>query len=184
MSGKYDRYFFSGLPKDDLMAPKKVIAALDGENFPGCHQYFIRWIEPVPYGMEPATDWTQVGHGPHMHKSPEVVVHIGTNPNDPYDLGGEAVMYMGPEMEKHLITKSTLIYLPANMIHGPWIIKKVNRPWIFMTISQESDHTEKSFPEMTPKEEVDNVYYYDQGYDSNELVIREPNVIKRMKTNS
>ena len=53
-----------------------------------------------------------------------------------------------------------------------------------MTISQESDHTEKSFPELTPKEEVDNVYYYDQGYDSNELVIREPNVIKRMKTNS
>ena len=178
MAGKYDQYFISGLPPDHFMSPRQVIAGLSGDDFEGCHQYFIRWIQPTPVGMEPAKEWAQVGHGTHMHKTPEVVVHVGTNPDDPYDLGGEVVMYMGEEMEKHVITRSTLIYIPANMIHAPWIIKKVTRPWIFMTVCQESHHTEKSFPELTPPEEVDNVVYMDQGYDSDELRVQQPAVLR------
>jgi len=73
--------------------------------------YFVGWGFPCYINSEGgATSWDQVGHGPHMHKTPEVVVHLGTNPDDPMELGGEVEMYMGPEMEKHIITRSTLVY--------------------------------------------------------------------------
>ena len=36
------------------------------------------------------------------------------------DLGAEVVLYMGPEMEKHVITKTSAVFIPANFIHCPW----------------------------------------------------------------
>jgi hypothetical protein len=176
---KYDKYFISGLPPDHLLAPRQVIASLSGKDFEGSHQYFIRWVQPIPLGMPGATSWEQVGHGPHTHKNPEVVVHLGTNPDDPMDLGGEVEMNMGPEMEKHIITKSTLVYIPANFIHAPWIIRKVTRPWIFITVCQEPVHTEKSFKEMVPEEQRGNLLFVDQGYNGDEAIIKPPKVLDR-----
>jgi hypothetical protein len=176
---KYGKYFISGLPPEHPLAARQVIASLTGDVFEGSHQYFIRWVQRVPLGMPGATSWEQVGHGPHMHKTPEVVIHLGTNPDDPMDLGGEVEMCMGPEMEKHIITKSTLVYIPANFIHAPWVIRKVTRPWIFMTVCQEPKHTEKSFKELVPKKERDNLLFVDQGYDSEEATIKPPRVLSR-----
>jgi len=175
---KYDKYFISGLPPEHPMAVRQVIASLTGKDFEGSHQYFIRWVQPVPLGMSGATSWDQVGHGPHMHKTPEVVVHLGTNPDNPMDLGGEVEMYMGPEMEKHIITRSTLVYIPANFVHAPWIIKKVIRPWIFMTVCQEPSHTEKSFKEMVSEEERGRLVFIDQGYDSKEAIVEQPRALR------
>jgi len=118
-------------------------------------------------------------HGPHTHKSPEVIMHIGTNPDDPLELGGEVEMYMGPELEKHIITTSTLIYIPANFVHCPWIIKKVERPFIMVTVGQEPEHTEKSFQELVSEEERENLLFIDQGYDSEERIIKLARKMKR-----
>jgi hypothetical protein len=171
---KYGQYFFSGLPATDPMAARQVIAGLSGKVFPESHQYFIRWIQRAPLGMTGATSWEQVGHGPHKHKTPEIVAHLGTNPDDPMDLGGEVEMCMGPEMEKHIITRSTLVYIPAELIHAPWIIHRVDRPWIFVTVCQEPNHTEKSYKEMVPEEQRKNLLFVDQGYDSPEAIIQPP----------
>ena len=176
---KYGKYFISGLPPQDPLAACQVIASLTGKVFEGSHQYFIRWVQLVPQGMSGATSWDQVGHGPHMHKTPEVVIHLGTNPDDPMDLGGEVEMCMGPEMEKHIITKSTLVYIPADFIHAPWVIRKVVRPWIFMTVCQEPTHTEKSFKEMVSEEERARLLFVDQGYDSEEGIVELPRGISR-----
>ena len=73
-----------------------------------------------------------MGHGPHSHPVPEVLVAIGSDPEHPEDLGAEFEMFMGEEMEKHIITKSTMIYVPENTVHCPFTIKKVTRPFLFM----------------------------------------------------
>ena len=64
--------------------------------------------------------------------SPEMLAAIGSDPEHPEDLGAEFELFMGEEMEKHIITKSTLIYIPENTVHCPFIINKVTRPFLFM----------------------------------------------------
>jgi hypothetical protein len=92
------------------------------------------------------------GHPPHIHKDAELLFHIGTNPDDPMDLGGVVQMYMGPEMEKHVFDKSTVIWIPPNFIHSPWRPLATTRPWIFIEVNQGPRHTEKSFRQLLPQE--------------------------------
>jgi hypothetical protein len=66
---------------------------------------------------------------------------------------------MGKEMEKHILTKSTVVYIPPNFIHCPWIIKRVDRPWIFIQINQGPVPTEKPYPQILPKEEREKYHF-------------------------
>jgi hypothetical protein len=63
---------------------------------------------------------------PHVHDYDEVLGLIGTNINDPHDLGGESEIIIGGE--KHLVNKSCLIYLPAGVEHGPFSETRIDRP--------------------------------------------------------
>jgi hypothetical protein len=67
-----------------------------------------------------------VGVDTHEHDYDEVVGFFGTNPADAKDLGGEIEMWLGGE--KHILTKSCLIFVPKGLKHCPLIIRKVNRP--------------------------------------------------------
>jgi len=72
---------------------------------------------------------------------------------------------VGPEMEKHIVTKSTIIFLPPNFIHSPWTIKKVTRPFLLVTVNQSINHTEKAFRDLVPKEKWDRTIFMDAGYE-------------------
>jgi hypothetical protein len=63
---------------------------------------------------------------PHRHEYAEMLGLIGTNFDDITDLGGEIEINMGGE--KHIVTKSCLIYIPAGMEHGPFRELKMERP--------------------------------------------------------
>jgi hypothetical protein len=63
---------------------------------------------------------------PHSHTYDEVIGMVGTNPNDPHDLCGEIEINLGGE--KHIVTKSCLIYIPARLEHGPFRELKMERP--------------------------------------------------------
>jgi hypothetical protein len=142
-------------------------------TYPGSNQYYVHWVPLEPQGMAVKV-WEEMGHGPHKHKGPEVVIHIGTDPANPLDLGAEVEFCMGPELEKHIITTSTLVYLPAEFIHGPWVIKKVTRPFVIVTVGQELKHTEKSFQELVSEEDKKKLLFIDQGYDSAERKVHIP----------
>ena len=129
-------------------------------------------------GWEPITEPFLMLKEHHKHDFDQFLCFLGGDPNNMLDLGGEVEMYMGPEMEKHIITRSTLVYIPANFVHAPWVIRKVTRPWIFITVCQEPTHTEKSFKEMVPEEERGKLLFVDQGYDGKEAVIVQPQVIR------
>lgn len=65
---------------------------------------------------------------PHVHDFDEITTFFGTNPNDPFDLGGEIEIWLNDE--RHLLTKSSVIYLPKGFKHNPWWINRIDRPII------------------------------------------------------
>jgi len=62
----------------------------------------------------------------HTHDSDEMIGFFGSNPQDPYDLGGEIEFWL--EDEKHVLTRSCLIFVPKGMKHCPMIVRRVDRP--------------------------------------------------------
>jgi hypothetical protein len=67
----------------------------------------------------------------HTHPFDEVITFFGTNPDDPEDLCGEVELWL--EDEKHILTKSSLIYVPKGMKHCPLIIRRADRPIFHFT---------------------------------------------------
>jgi len=104
-------------------------------------------------------------HGPHVHNDPELLIILGTNPDDPYDLGGAEIdLCMGPELEKHTITKSTLVYIPANFVHCPIYyrnVEKVKHPIIFIQNQYAPKLTEKSLKKLAKESEKESMVFFD-----------------------
>ncbi len=172
---KYNHLFISGIdPEIQARRPYAAIGFLDGTTFEGCNEYQIFWIGDKPYGAYGTKAWGEISHGPHTHKYPEIFVHLGTDPDNPYDLGAEVEMHVGPEMEKHIITQSTIMCLPADFVHGPWRILKVTRPFLIVTINQSPKHTEKAFKNLVSEEDLKRMIFIDQGYESDEMVRHWP----------
>ncbi len=173
MTNKYDQLFISGIdPKIQARRPYKAIGFLDGKTFEGCNEYFVFWMGPKPYGSYGTKAWGEISHGPHTHKYPELFMHLGTDPDNPMDLGAEVEMCVGPEMEKHVITRSTIICLPANFVHGPWRILKVTRPFLLVTVNQSTKHTEKAFRDMIPVKDHRRTIFIDEGYEDEGIQAR------------
>jgi hypothetical protein len=79
----------------------------------------------------------------HSHPHAELLCFIGGNPLDITDLGAEIDVSLGSEHEKHLITQTSCISIPANLPHCPLNIRKVNKPIIFLEISLASKYETK-----------------------------------------
>jgi hypothetical protein len=58
----------------------------------------------------------------------------GTNPEDPNDFQAEIVFFFGPELEKHVFTKPTIVSLPAGLPHHPFEVTRVDKPIIQIEI--------------------------------------------------
>ena len=147
---KYGEYFITYEGEQNFpLGP--VLSRLDDTVVKGCYFYFLHWVLPnIPFDFP-------IGHPPHIHKDAELLFHIGTNPDDPMDLGAEVELHMGPELERHVITKTTVVYIPPNFIHCPWKPLRTDRPWIFLEVNQGPMHTEKLYPQVLPKEIRDKI---------------------------
>jgi len=68
---------------------------------------------------------------PHTHDTDEIIGFFGNNAQDPYDLGGEIEIWL--EDEKHILTRTCMIFVPAGMKHCPLIFRRVDRPIFHFT---------------------------------------------------
>ena len=145
---KYSKYFLHELPREQrekgLGRMPTMVAFTDADIIEGS-KYFSVMIMG-----EEATKMG--GHGPHIHKDPELLVALGTDTANPRDLGAEMEMCMGPEMESHIVTESTMIWIPANFIHAPFRVLKVDRPFIFIQCQYAPKLSEKSYKQLVPEE--------------------------------
>jgi hypothetical protein len=85
-------------------------------------------IKHAPYRFGPIPD------KPHIHPKPEILFFMGTDINDLSNLGAEAELVMGKELETFKITKPTAVIIPANLPHCPLTITKVDRPMILTDV--------------------------------------------------
>ena len=154
---KYSKYFLHELPKEQREKSfgrmPTMVAFTDADIIEGS-QYFSVMV----MGSE-ATK--MAGHGPHVHNDPELLVALGTDPDNPKDLGAKMEMCMGPEMESHIITESTMIYVPAKFVHAPFRILEVTRPFLFIQCQYAPKLTEKSLKKLVAEELRDKMVFID-----------------------
>jgi hypothetical protein len=152
---KYRKYFLNELYPEERQKgfgkSPAFIVWTDDDIIKGSHVFSV---------MVMGESATKVaGHGPHTHQDPEVLVALGTDPDNPRELGGEIELCMGREMEKHTITKSTLVYIPANFVHCPFRVIKVDRPFIFIQAQYAPKLTEKSYKKLVAEELRDKMIF-------------------------
>jgi hypothetical protein len=72
----------------------------------------------------------------HKHDYEEIFMFLGTDPNDPRDLGAEVEFWIGEgeDMEKIVFTTSSSIYVPPGVAHFPQIWRKVKRPVLTVVV--------------------------------------------------
>ncbi len=68
----------------------------------------------------------------HTHDYDEIVLHIGTDPNDGEELGGEIEFML--DGQPLTINKTSSVFVPKGMKHGPLTWKSFTRPHLEMTI--------------------------------------------------
>jgi hypothetical protein len=86
---------------------------------------------------------------PHIHDFAEVMGFVGSNREDPHDLGGEITIGLGEDQE--VLTKSCLIFIPAGIKHGPIRINVIRTPIFHVIIALASQYSRKPANTTTSK---------------------------------
>jgi len=141
---KYGKYIVTELKRNIVEAPWSPpvseagkgrsgrILFLDNEVAPGAFYVECVWIMPPREGLPEAEDRPRGAPvKPHAHDYDEVIAFFGTNPEDLHDLGGEVELWLGDE--KHIITKSCMVFIPAGLQHCPLSFHRVDRPIFHFT---------------------------------------------------
>jgi hypothetical protein len=82
------------------------------------------------------------GSPSHIHDFDEVVGFIGSDPQNPSDLGGEVEFWL--EDEQYFLTKSSLIFCPSGLRHCPLRVVRVDRPFLFLAFSVTGEYKKDS----------------------------------------
>jgi hypothetical protein len=132
---KYGKYIITE-PKPNMVFPSYEakyrpgdfmnILALDDDVIKGAFTVHANWFFPGK-GLTGAGDGTGTGQvKPHVHDFDEVLAVFGSSPKEPHDLGAELEFWLGNE--KHVITKSCIIFIPKGLQHGPIGFTRIDRP--------------------------------------------------------
>lgn len=115
----YDKYFVRGpKPEETNEFLKRYVVCLDDDVVKGSFFFNCTFMQPK---------YSTGIHSPHVHPYPEILFFHGIDPDNPYELGWELDLYIGPEFERHTITRTSLISLPGKFVHCP-IISRMKKP--------------------------------------------------------
>ncbi|HSW59043.1 MAG TPA: hypothetical protein VLH15_11605 [Dehalococcoidales bacterium] len=71
----------------------------------------------------------------HIHDADEYLIFLGAELPDLFSsFDAEIDLWMGEEMEKCVITKPTIVYVPKNFSHTPLNFRKLNKPVLFSAL--------------------------------------------------
>ena len=109
----------------------KRIIWMDGGVCPGAFQLNTAWYFNVPE-RDPIFE-------EHCHSdTSELVGFFSGDKDNPYDLGGKIEFTI--DGEAHLLTKSTMIFIPAGVPHNPMRILEVTRPIFHFSVVMEEKY--------------------------------------------
>ena len=110
-------------PDDD---PIKRVIYMDERVIPGSFYVEAVWV----LGSIPRS------HPEHCHDHDEIVGFVGSNMDDPTNLGGEIDFVV--DGEKMTITKTCFIHIPAGVKHGGLCFRKIDKPVFQIAMSRMS----------------------------------------------
>ena len=73
-------------------------------------------------------------HKPHAHDVDELFFIFGGNPQNYFEFGAVIEIMMGEEQERHIVDKTTIIYIPRGVVHCPITTLKVDKPVQWMHV--------------------------------------------------
>jgi hypothetical protein len=112
-------------PKFAVEGRIPAMTLMSGNLVPGTKMYIeAGWILGMP---DPNPHI-----GEHTHDYDEIIIHFGTDPTKPEDLGAE--IEIGIDGKPFLISSTSSIYVPKGVKHGPLTWKKFEKPHLEMTI--------------------------------------------------
>jgi hypothetical protein len=91
------------------------------------------WDEPLTQVLRPVyRPYVMMPEG-HRHSVAEILYFIGGNPMNFKEFGAEVEFTLGEgkDAEKHIITNTTWVYVPGNLLHCPLNFKRVDKPIMF-----------------------------------------------------
>lgn len=142
-SGKYAANFVQHSPGPGMDPDfKKIydkfarrILWMDGDVCPGAFQMNTAWYSAVPERDPIFTE--------HVHDdADELIGFFSSDPNNPYELGGEIEYTI--DGEAHLLTKTTMIFVPAHVKHNPMRILRVDRPIFHFSVVTKTSYESES----------------------------------------
>jgi hypothetical protein len=124
-------------PAEEVRGRPPAMTLLNNNLVPGSHTYVeTGWVIAMP---EPATHIHE-----HVHNYDEIVIHMGGDPNNQEDLGGEVVFYV--DGQPLTINKTCAVFVPRGVKHGPITWKKFVRPHFQLTVMLGADSIAEADP--------------------------------------
>ena len=132
MSEVYRRKYLVTKPRYEVSAGDikgkqyPTMTLMGNELISGCNTYIeAGWIYDMPDPNPPINE--------HSHdKYNEIVLHLGCNPNDHEDLGAE--IEFSVDGMPLVFDKTSALFIPAGVKHGPLVWKRVSRPHLQIAI--------------------------------------------------
>lgn len=139
--GKYAQYIMQDLvlppeqaapaavAKYEQDGAKKRLHWIDSGNVPGSFLLNSAWYFKPNRDLLLGPDADNETYGKwecHVHDTDEMLCFYGSDPENPYDLGGEVELIIGGET--YILTKSSLIFIPAGIPHSGPLLNRVDRP--------------------------------------------------------
>lgn len=105
-----------------------ALAIVRGQEFGFDFLMMCETLRRAPYRFGPEPEKA------HVHAKPEVLLFLGSDPEDLSRLGGEVELCLGEEQERHLISEPTAVAVPGGLWHLPLAVTKLSRPFFLIDI--------------------------------------------------
>lgn len=132
MSGKkYEKLFYEFQPEYNEAAAEGV-----GTDFVYSPQAYFRGASQIPgaeynVGFQIFVKPFFLDRIPHIHHVDEYLIFLGGTFPNLFDFDAEISLTIGEEMEEYIITKPTIVRIPAGVQHCPLNFKRVDKPVFF-----------------------------------------------------
>jgi quercetin dioxygenase-like cupin family protein len=101
---------------------------MSGVQVPGATYYIeFQWTY-----NKPVLKKADAGMREMTHDYDEIILHLGSDPNNPEDLGAELEFYVGGQ--PLVFDTTSTIFIPRGVPHGPAALKKFRRPYMMIAI--------------------------------------------------
>lgn len=118
------------VPVEEVLGRYPAMTLMNNILVPGSHTYIeTGWVFEMP---DPPTHIYE-----HVHDFDEIVIHMGTDPHNQEDLGGEVEFVI--DGQPIIITTTSAVFVPRGLRHGPITWKKFVRPHFQLTIMLGAD---------------------------------------------